>query len=372
MYFKLAPGVRVRVTSHGVRTSVGPRAARVHVGGGYRAGVSTGAGPVTLYHSVGGTRRRRPRTASSGHGRSGSAASVAAYHRQAAAASKSSQAQELAAAIEALQSLHRHPVEPVSPPVAPEEPPVDADGIRRKHRDAATAGIAFWKRSERRNARDQADRAAESEIAQASADRDTRRRQAQTELDQRWQELLANDPDVVLATLAEAFEDQELHSAPVSVDGAEVSVAVFVPGEDIVPERKPTTTAAGNLSLQKMTKTEQADLYLTAVCGHVLAAVREAFAVAPRLDSARVAAVRAGSQDAYGHTQLECLLAVTLIRAGLEGVEWSTAPAAEIIQQAGSDLSTQVAGRTRHLEPLDLSAEPELSALLKAVDAEDQ
>jgi hypothetical protein len=53
---KIAPGVRVRASSRGVRTSIGPRAARVHVGGG-RTGFSTGLGPVSLYTS--GSSRRR-------------------------------------------------------------------------------------------------------------------------------------------------------------------------------------------------------------------------------------------------------------------------------------------------------------------------
>ncbi len=66
MYFKLVPGVRIRVTKHGLRTSLGPRAARVHVGGGYRAGVSTGAGPVTLYHGVGTSKRGRSRRSATG------------------------------------------------------------------------------------------------------------------------------------------------------------------------------------------------------------------------------------------------------------------------------------------------------------------
>jgi hypothetical protein len=32
--FKVAPGVRIRASSRGIRTSVGPRAARVHIGAG--------------------------------------------------------------------------------------------------------------------------------------------------------------------------------------------------------------------------------------------------------------------------------------------------------------------------------------------------
>lgn len=56
---KLAPGVRVRASSKGLRTSVGPRAARVHVGGG-RTAISSSVGPLIWSGTVGGKRRRTP------------------------------------------------------------------------------------------------------------------------------------------------------------------------------------------------------------------------------------------------------------------------------------------------------------------------
>jgi len=62
---KIAPGLKIRLTSRGVRTSMGPRAARVHFGAG-GTGFSTGIGPVSAYKPAGGRRRRttvdRPRT----------------------------------------------------------------------------------------------------------------------------------------------------------------------------------------------------------------------------------------------------------------------------------------------------------------------
>jgi hypothetical protein len=57
VYIRLMPGVKVRITRRGVRWGLGPRAARLHVGAG-GSGVSTGAGPFSLYHSL---RRRRRR-----------------------------------------------------------------------------------------------------------------------------------------------------------------------------------------------------------------------------------------------------------------------------------------------------------------------
>jgi hypothetical protein len=49
--------LRLRIGRRGrTRWSVGPRWLRLHTGGGYRGGVSTGAGPFTWYRSL---RRRR-------------------------------------------------------------------------------------------------------------------------------------------------------------------------------------------------------------------------------------------------------------------------------------------------------------------------
>ena len=365
MYFKLAPGVRVRVTKGGVRTSLGPRAARVHVGGGYRGGVSTGAGPFTLYHSVGGTKRRRSRSAGP------SRATVAAYQRQAAAAAKSAEASQIVMALEALADLHRHPVEPVSAPVAPAPPPVDEAGIRERHLKTAVQGIGIWKRSERKAARDHALGLAEVEISTTRAALDAERAKAQAELDERWKELLANNPDVVLATLTEAFEDNEAHAAAMSVDGTEASVAVFVPGPDIVPERLPSRTPAGNLSLKKMTQAQSAGFYTTAVCGHILATVREALAVAPGLVSVRIAAVRVAPPDVYGQARLECLVAATFSRSTLDGVDWAHADSPVVFDKCATEVSVNMTGRVKHLEPLDLASEPELAALIGAIDLED-
>ncbi|MFI2651773.1 DUF4236 domain-containing protein [Micromonospora fulviviridis] len=42
---RLAPGVRIRASSRGIRTSLGPRAARVHFGAGRTLGADDRDGP---------------------------------------------------------------------------------------------------------------------------------------------------------------------------------------------------------------------------------------------------------------------------------------------------------------------------------------
>ncbi len=367
VYFRVAPGVRVRVTSPGVRTSLGPRAARIHVGG-YRSGVSTGAGPFTLYHGIGGSKRRRPRTSSSAHRTP--RATPATYHRQAQAATEAGQAQQIQAALVDIGNLHRHAPTPVTAPVAGPPPPIDERAIRDRHTTQARQGIHFWQRDQRKAALAEASAAATAEIAAAHAAAAEEQAHHQAELDRHWQDLLSNQPDVVLATLAEAFEDNGMHASAVSVDGDEASIAVFVPDASVIPDRIPKTTEAGNLSLPKMTQTDSAGFYVTAICGHVLTAVRETLAVAPGVARVRAAAVRMSGPDVAGKHHPECLAAATFTRAALDGVDWAHATAPAIFDQTGTDRSVNLTGRVKHLEPIDLAGEPDLAALVSAVDFE--
>jgi hypothetical protein len=121
--FKLAPGVRIRASSRGIRTSVGPRAARLHFGGGRAPGVSTGAGPFSLYSSLGPGRRARR----------SSGPTIAARQRQLTNAAKAAEAQELIAAFQAILALHQVEPEPVAQPIAPSPAPVNEAEIRRRH-----------------------------------------------------------------------------------------------------------------------------------------------------------------------------------------------------------------------------------------------
>lgn len=191
----------------------------------------------------------------------------------------------------------------------------------------------------------------------------------QAYFDDRWRRLCDNAPDVVLETLEEAFADNELPSAAVSVDNGDVSLVVLVPDVDMaVPGEMPTTTQAGNPSFRKITQKEREDYYKLYVSGQVLVTVREAFAVAPGLKSARVAVLRKDGTDAFGAPKISCLLAASFSRATLEKVHWATADAAQIVNDVSTDLVINQRGRNKALSPIDLAGEPELSGLIAAVD----
>lgn len=312
---------------------------------------------------MGGGQRR-----SSGSGRR---PSTGTSTRSLAAAQKGQQAQETAAALSAILDLHRPAFEPASPPVAPPPPAPDAAAIAARHREQALAGIGLLARSARAQARAAADQAAAAEVA--AIERTDRRLHAEYQqyLDRAWRLLLDNDPDVVIETLAEAFEDNEAAAAPVGVRDGEASVVVLVPPATAVPERRPTLTAAGNLSLKKLTKRETADFYKLMVCGYVLTTVREALAVAPGLTHVPAVAIRDGGQDAYGKTRVQAVLAARFPRTALDGVAWQTADAHVVLNETNDDIRVRFTSSSKELAPLDLSAEPEIAALLDAVDYDD-
>src|SRR5262245_40415971 len=140
---KLAPGVRIRASSRGIRASVGPRAARVHFGSG-RAGFSTGLGPLGFYTSLGGGRSRSSRSASP--------MSMAAYQRALATeplmmtprAQKEQKARALAEAFAKILSLHRAEFAPAARPVVAAPTPPDRVAIHKDYEQKALAGLSVF------------------------------------------------------------------------------------------------------------------------------------------------------------------------------------------------------------------------------------
>lgn len=362
---KLAPGVRVRASSRGIRTSVGPRVARVHVGAG-RTGFSTGAGPVGYYTSVGGPGRGRSRATSGSVNRQ-----LAAAARQQAAADKGAVARQLADALIAITEIHHEEFPMATSPVAPPPASVNEAAIRLAHRKNAKKRTSFFARTARKAALTAADTAADAEIAEARRWGLAQQAELQGELDAWWAALERCEPDTVLGTLIAAFADNEAAATAVGVEGTEASLVVLVPPESAVPDRKPTTTQAGNLSLKKLTKTETADFYKLLVTGHLLVTLREAFAVVPRLTAARIVAIRAPERDAYGVLKPEVLMAGRCRRETLEGIRWKDADSTRIFNDALTEKVAVQKGATGALQPIKLEGEPELRALIEAIDLED-
>ncbi len=318
--------------------------------------MSTGAGPFTHYEGVGGSRTRaRPHR-------------TGPTRTQIARADKLERANLIVEQLQAIENIHRQDfASPVKPTAGlPALPPFQRllDAAETEH----LTGIGFFRRAQRRAARNEARAAAEQQARSLLTSARAQQAAAQAEIDRAWAALLGNDEDQVLAVLEQAFEDNEAPAAAVGVAGDVLSLAVLVPSPDVLPDRMPGTTSAGNLSLRTMTKSARAATYLALVSGHVVVSVREALAQAPGVASVAVVAVREDEPDVYGNRRVLPLLATRLSRSGLAGVRWESCSAWDVIDQAGADTLVRLRGVAREMVPLDLSGEPELNQLVEAID----
>lgn len=351
---RMAPGVRVRVSSRGVRTSIGPRAARVHVGGGV-TGFSSGVGPVTYSTSLGVGRR----------------SSSGLVTRSVAASSRAEAAEQLVDVYRRITRLHHEQFSPAEHPVAPESPSVDTVQVEQRHRKTSLKGISIFARARRRDALAQAAAAAQSEVDARELERVRRQTAAQMQLDAEWTRLRANEPDAVIAALAAAFEDNDAAAAPLGVNAEEAILVVIVPTLAAMPQKKPDITPAGKPTIKAVPKKEAAASHATAVAGCILVTIKEAFAVAPGLRSVRIVAATTPERDAYGNRHPDVLIAARFERARLNGVQWDTTEADRILNDVSSELQLKQVGIAKTLTPLPLEDEPELQALLNAIDYEE-
>ena len=169
-------------------------------------------------------------------------------------ADKAQQAQALASAIQGIRTLHHREFPLVQRLVAPYPPRPDHTVILQRRTNDALARVSIFRRSTRKAAQAAAVLATRMECSELEAAGEAQYRAIQQETDKLWQRLTTNEPDVVLAVLSHTFQDSSAHAAPLGIWDAEAQLAMLAPDVAALPERHPTTTAAGNLSLKKFTR----------------------------------------------------------------------------------------------------------------------
>ncbi|WP_337001319.1 MULTISPECIES: hypothetical protein [unclassified Microbacterium] len=286
----------------------------------------------------------------------------------AAQADKLHRAYAIGLALVAITAIHEEEFTAAQRPMVPPPMPVDEAAIRRAYTEAALKGVSVFRRSVRKALTADAAARATAAAAQESAERRIACHQEQARLDRLWEALLRNDPSVVMDQLGSAFEDNKAPAAPLGVDGSEATLTVLIPGEHTMPEQVPGHTAAGNVSIRKMTKRERDELYTLLVAGYLLVTVKEAFAVAPSLTSVRIVAVSSAGRSAYGKRRGHAVAAAVISRESLIGVHWSTVDARTVLGDVASELLLNERGANKVLHAIDLSTEPELDAIMSAID----
>ena len=350
---KVAPGLQLYPGSSGLRANLGRRRADlVQVGRQFASNATTGV-PLTFYAFPG-----PPPT-------------MPTYQAPTIPpdAPKVQQAERLAAAIDGILKLHHQNFPPIQKAVLLPPPSPDYPAILRRRTSDALSRVSIFRRSTRKAAKAAAVRATQMECDELARSRQTQHNAVNHEIDQLWRRLISNDPDVVLAVLSNILTANAEAVVPIGVWDSEAHLAAHMPDPETLPDRHPTTTAAGNVSLKKFTKAEGADLYKQLVAGLLLTTTKQAFAVAPSLRTIRMVALRKSPHNAFGHDRREALLAASFTRDRLNGVRWRAADAGTILQGISDELLIRTAGPSKTLAPLDLKTEPYIARLLDAANS---
>jgi hypothetical protein len=270
--------------------------------------------------------------------------------------------------------------EPARPRPARAKARTAAASVERPSRPSATpyaerllAGIPWWQFAVRRAARQEGERQADLEHQRLIAKYEQRRQEQTAEaarlerereveqrlLDRVHQRIADGDAHAVALAVGTALDALPFAAELVSIDGHEAALRVTVAHtEGAVPEREPTYTAAGKPSTRKLNQTERNERHCELICGAALATARTALGVAPSLRRAAVV-VR------VDHGRELVAVAYCSVQSG-GWTRWSSSQTNVMEAFYDADGWIEQAGRTRAVQPLDLSDMPEVPSALLA------
>lgn len=191
-----------------------------------------------------------------------------------------------------LMAVQRQRFAAPSRPLVPGPASVDPAPFRKAESVRRRGEARFWQRAKRRQIRGEVELHVRGAVARESVRLQAVHHEHQTRADAWWSALLRGEQQVLTAALRAAFAD---NSAPVSVvhaDAASATLVVGMPGMDVLPDKKAHVTPTGRLSAKAWTKTELNEVYADLVAAHLLATIRESWAVGPSLVRLRVVGIR--------------------------------------------------------------------------------
>jgi len=283
---------------------------------------------------------------------------------------------------------------PSQRPFAPESEPVDEGELKKHAQSRLLSEIAWYRRNERKRLRVQAAAEAATLARELTAERantraeeqkrldslwsqllrrrqesrdeverrvtaeDDRRRlvheQEQQRAEAEWRALLRNDEKVARPAIDSALREAGSRARVAHWNQGSPITLLEVPPVDVVPERTPSTTPAGNRTFRKRTKTEINDFYFEILASRIIATVRATFGSAPGVKETSVLAVRGTGSDraAFYFGAFERDAFNSAVQPG------RIEPVTFIGESSRSRINLR--GRTRELAAIDLPDEPVL------------
>lgn len=365
---KIAPGIRVGISSRGVRTSVGPRIARVHVGGG-RTGFSTGVGPISYYTHIGGR--------ISGNKSTSPDYSMVHYDSEDEDAKY-----DIHSAIQDVIGhwvyAHLEEFEERKNRVAQQRQVASFEEIFESYKNQELKGISILNFKDRKVAIEKARINAMTKKAEFDASSFEEHSKLQAELDSSWLKRDQGDPNETYSRLTDAFADNDSRAAVVDIndDSSAITVVVLLPGTDVLPKLE-SEFSVDYIRIEKMRTKTKNRIYQELVASQVLATAVEAFAVGPRLKEISVVAVKARDEDNL-ESGVDCIAFGTIFKDELEDAfrifyeeDEVFDTAIDFLPLATRKTWTVNQGEKGVLSALDLASEKDLANLISNLEMAD-
>lgn len=208
-----------------------------------------------------------------------------------------SQSQYQLAQLMSVQRLRFAPIPRPQLALPVESDPSDAVATewRRRRRE-----VSIWKRQQRKLLKAQVDAGVRAAYQHQHHEAVERAQHQHAETTAWWSALQSGDPRVLSAALITAFAD---NPAPVSLGPVTSTSAVlllFLPGTNVLPEKMAHVTPTGRLSSKAWPKSEFNSVYGQLLGAHLLATIREAYAIGPSLNALQIIGVsESSSTDVY-------------------------------------------------------------------------
>lgn len=190
-----------------------------------------------------------------------------------------------------LMTVQRSRFAPAMRPLVPVATPVDPARIFAEWWMQRKKETRPWQRARRQLIKAELQLQAGARAAEMFAQTRAAQAAEQQRADGWWAALMAGNPGVVTAALGAAFADNPAPVRIMSAGGGHAVLVVSLPDIGVLPERKPHVTPGGRLSSKPWTKTELNDVYAELLGAHLLATIRETWAVAPSVTEVRLAGV---------------------------------------------------------------------------------
>jgi hypothetical protein len=191
-------------------------------------------------------------------------------------------------ALERLMGVGREKFVPLARPVVAAPRRLDAESISRAEWKKRRREVSVWDRSGRAALKTSIRESVSMYVAAHARWDDRAAARQQAVADSWWQHLLSGEPQVLSSVLVAAFADNPAPVKVVEARGSNAVLLLYLPPPSVLPERKANITPSGQLSTKAWTKTELNQVYAQLLAMHLLATLREAWAVAPSLQSIRV------------------------------------------------------------------------------------